>query len=238
MLTKAQQDYQTAFNNMGIVNPVPFDLNPPSNIGIVYQNANDPNTPGSFAPGQAISDLTFVSGYSQRRIRITMNPGENPKQSAGSIAIINKDNAIIVSFGDVENTAFSIGLIQPQTDTTALFIRAASGLVYNSIMMELSIEDSGSAGDNLVIHNAGSGQGVFVETNGGLPLNLLQDAVVSTNFKSYIGLGIGGTLNTVFQSDGTDPNGVLTGNQGDVCLNASGTGIIKYCSGGTVWVAV
>jgi hypothetical protein len=66
------------------------------------------------------------------------------------------------------------------------------------------------------------------------PLHIENDALISTNFKIMIELdGV-----TLFLSDGTTPNGNLTGAAGDICVGAD-SGKAYYCSGaGTTWVAL
>ena len=40
----------------------------------------------------------------------------------------------------------------------------------------------------------------------------------------------------IWSSNGTTPNGNLTGTKGDICLNCSATGQIGYCTAnGTTW---
>lgn len=59
--------------------------------------------------------------------------------------------------------------------------------------------------------------------------------VVDTNFKARFTLG---TI-TFFESDGTDPNGNLSGTIGDVCFNCSPAGQLSYNSGGTTnWTLI
>ncbi len=64
---------------------------------------------------------------------------------------------------------------------------------------------------------------------GTTPLYLQQDAVTSTNFKLLLTLG----TFSIYTSDQTTPNAVLTATEGSICLNASATGQIAYNSNGT-----
>ena len=68
----------------------------------------------------------------------------------------------------------------------------------------------------------------------GVPIKITQWAVVSTNFKKLIeGDGI-----TIWKSNGTTPNGNLTGVAGDLCLNWP-SGQTFYCSAaGTTWTGM
>jgi hypothetical protein len=66
-----------------------------------------------------------------------------------------------------------------------------------------------------------------------LPLSITQNAVVTTNFRKVIGETNTGI--NIWWSNGTDPNGTLTGVAGDICLNGA-TNKPAYCTGTTVWV--
>jgi hypothetical protein len=72
---------------------------------------------------------------------------------------------------------------------------------------------------------------INTSATGTYPLLLTQNAVTSTNFKKYVALD----SRVIWVSDGTDPNGVLSGTIGDICLYATGTGGLKTCGGGTTW---
>ena len=69
----------------------------------------------------------------------------------------------------------------------------------------------------------------------GMPLNIIQNAVVSTSVKKYISLD----ALTIWSSiDGTAANGNLTGVKGDICLNggSGGTGKTAQCTAdGNTW---
>jgi hypothetical protein len=70
----------------------------------------------------------------------------------------------------------------------------------------------------------------------GVPINITQNAVVSTNFKKIITES--GTGCTIWVSDGsTSPNGSLSGQAGDICLNGD-SGNIYRCTGTTNWTAM
>jgi len=65
---------------------------------------------------------------------------------------------------------------------------------------------------------------------GALPLNIRNDAVVSTNFKRGIGLN----SSLFWTSNGTSPNGSLSSFSGDVCINGA-SGAAYVCTGTTNW---
>jgi len=65
---------------------------------------------------------------------------------------------------------------------------------------------------------------------GTVPFRVQQDAVVNTNFKKVISID-----NIIqFKSDGTTPEGNLSGALGDVCFNGP-NGFMYRCQGGTTW---
>jgi len=67
---------------------------------------------------------------------------------------------------------------------------------------------------------------------GAYTLELANDALVSTNFKR--GLKVNGV--TIWTSNGTSPNGSLSGTAGDICL-AADSGQSYRCTGTTSWTA-
>lgn len=236
-------DLVDRYNGFGIKRAEPFDLNPQANKDIVWNSAKRPQNPGSFLPGQAISDLTFVSGYSQRRIRITMNPQDNPDQNPGSIAIINEAGDIIWSTGDEVQTA--IEFIQAQSDITSLKI--IPQVVTSADTVDIEIVFPGSTADGINILNSGSGDGIDIETTSGRGISIVttgggwpivtddQDAAIAP-FDRVL-LTAGGAGPVVVTSNGTTPNGVLTAPKGSICFNASATGQIAYnTTGAAVWV--
>ena len=65
------------------------------------------------------------------------------------------------------------------------------------------------------------------------PLWINQDALTSTNFQKMINLD--GTI--IWRSNGTDPNGALSGTAGDICFNGA-TNKPAYCTGTTNWTSL
>jgi hypothetical protein len=233
------------YNSLGIAIDKPMTGSPVGNEDIVWNSTKRPNNPGALLPGQAISDLTFQSGYSQRRIRITMNPGDNPVQSAGSIAIINEAGDIIWSTGD--NTNISIEFIQAQTDITSLKIIPQVETTADTVDIEIVFP--GSTADGINILNSGSGDGIDIETTTGRGINIRTTdggwPIVTNDLDPAIApfdrvlLTAGGTGPVVITSDGTDPNGVISAPIGSICLNASPTGQLAYNSDGVdTWITL
>lgn len=68
---------------------------------------------------------------------------------------------------------------------------------------------------------------------GTTPLNIQQDALTSTNFQKIANFG--GSI--FWRSDGTTPNGNLTGTAGDLCVNGA-SNQSYYCTGTTNWTAL
>lgn len=102
---------------------------------------------------------------------------------------------------------------------TAFFLTFAG----NARVMEL--QNTYSSNANTVL---------YVTTNNttGLPI-YSEGAFVSTNFKRMIGSGAA----TIWVSNGTTPNGNLSGNVGDICLYGTG-GQAFYCTGTTNWTGM
>ena len=72
------------------------------------------------------------------------------------------------------------------------------------------------------------------------PLQIDNAAVISTNFSILLGLGNpgGAGTRTIYLSNGTTPNGNLSGTRGDLCLNGT-LGQPFYCSTtGTTWTGL
>lgn len=65
----------------------------------------------------------------------------------------------------------------------------------------------------------------------GLPIDITQNAVVSTNYKKYIALD----SNTIWNGTGNSPDGVLTGAVGDLLINGSSGEPFYNTDGATAW---
>ncbi len=240
------------YNSNGVASPQPLGSDSPgSNPGLIYQPANKPTSPGSFLPGQTVSLLTFQANVSGRRIRISMNDipkqaHKDPGQLAGSIAIIDSSGVVLASLGtpltgDTNNeTAF----FQNNTGGAVLKTQQDGGSQSNVLVGNLAA----SSGTGVEIDMFGSGSGIVIVTTGAsatgrliqlsqnnvlntnFPLTIANSAAVSTHFTraaSFIGKNI-------YVSDGTTPNGNLTGATGDICLDGTG-GALYFCVTGTTW---
>lgn len=88
---------------------------------------------------------------------------------------------------------------------------------------------SNSAGNAVYAHITG--------TETGVAGHFEQATAKSTNFFRVLRLTGGATDTYVWVSDGTTPNGNLSGTAGSICLNGP-SGQTFYCSGGTTWVGM
>src|SRR3990167_3276872 len=87
---------------------------------------------------------------------------------------------------------------------------------------------------------AGAAAGaVYIEGGVGSisPLQVKQTNVTSTNFWKIMAFNGGGTTRSIWISDGTTPNGNLSGTVGDICLYGP-SGQPFYCTGTTNWTAM
>jgi len=167
------------YNNLGIKKNLPMDLNPVSEK-IIYNSAKRPTQGGSLLPGQTIADLTFVSGYSQRRIRITMNPVDNPVQNAGSIAIIDENGNFIAVLGFSSGSfGTPVLLIAPPKDQIGIQVIGADDTTADLVDLQLPdpsdaeairITQNG-AGDGILINigPAGTGRGIVINLDNNSP---------------------------------------------------------------------
>ena len=77
---------------------------------------------------------------------------------------------------------------------------------------------------------------IIQHSNGtGAPIAITQNYVISTNFRKLETETNTGHAQWV--SNGTSPNGALTGSTGDICYNGDG-GKIYYCTGTTNWTSM
>jgi len=65
---------------------------------------------------------------------------------------------------------------------------------------------------------------------------IAQNAIISTNFRKILNETVTGC--TIWISNGTTPNGNLSGQAGDICLNGDGGNIYRCSVTGTTWVAM
>jgi len=100
----------------------------------------------------------------------------------------------------------------------------------------LYITNSGYGGSQITQSNDSSSthSALLIEQYNGIkPPLYLTNIAVSTHFRRMIWLG---SL-TIWTSDGTTPNGNLSGSIGDICFGADG-GKAYYCTGTTNWTAL
>jgi len=139
---------------------------------------------------------------------------------ADGVLKIVADSATTGTVVNVDAAALTTGTLFAATNLDALTTGTGINVVSNSA--------DDSARDLVHIKNDNAA------ATSAIPLHLENDALVETNF--VIMMELDG--NTIFKSDGTTPNGNLTGVQGDLCVGADG-GKAYYCSTtGTVWTAL
>lgn len=108
---------------------------------------------------------------------------------------------------------------------TGAVLQVQSTSLTTANLAQFNCTSSSTSTRNLVVINNNNSS-----ATGATPLAISNSAVVSTNFKIMMKL----FLYTVYTSNGTTPNGNLTGVQGDICLNGP-SGQAFYCGGGTTW---
>jgi hypothetical protein len=134
--------------------------------------------------------------------------------TANGLYIDHNANGIAINI-DAENTTANTIDAQADVLTTGYIARfySASGDASNRNLV-------GIINDN-------------VSATGTTPFRIQQDALTSTNFQKIADFG--GTV--MWRSNGTTPNGALTGTAGDICLNGA-SNQAYYCTGTTNWTAM
>ena len=143
----------------------------------------------------------------------------------------------------IENTSTSAGkgVYIKYSGSGAYALQVDNPAANNVVAARFDNTNASNANNTVEASNTTGGAGhalhaVVSGNNGVAAVHFKQSTVTSTNFWRTMKL-TGGTKDIyVWVSNGTDPNGALSGAQGDVCYNCSGAGVIKYCSGGTTWV--
>lgn len=169
---------------------------------------------GTITASTIIGTLIETSSGTGARIVIDSN--------ADSLTVYDaSNNSVVVIKPSASGTLVNIspsGATQPALTTSNL-----AGVNYTGTsLVTFSLTNPGStSGDVLTLTQAGTGN----------PLKI-NGATVSTHFKkeaSFDGV-------TLWKSDGTTPNGNLSGTAGDVCINADSSQSY-YCTGTTNWTA-
>lgn len=103
----------------------------------------------------------------------------------------------------------------------------------------INSNSSNSARTVEIISSGGSGNALYVQqaTAGVAPIHIKQTAGTSTHFWAIFKFT--GSVTDVYYwvSDGTTPNGNLSGVVGDICFNGP-SGQPFYCGGGTTWTGM
>ena len=173
-------------------------------------------------------DITYSSAASTGdAIKVAM--GTNVAGSAINItsAWARSDDIVkVVDSSTSSASAFDIDLSGAFTTSYAFDLNAS--WAHTSGLMNLLSNSANTGARNLI--NIVNDNSAAVGT---IPLNIQQDAVTDTNFKTIMTFwGF-----TLFVSDGTTAEWALTGTEGDVCLNGgTGQGQMAFCDDtGTNW---
>ena len=148
--------------------------------------------------------------------RITINESSN-----NSLKVYDSSNTVIVVIGPGLSQLINL-------NQTADHVALSAGNVNNGY--------TGGAGHTLVGFGvsgaASTANSLELDHNGtGFPLLINNTSLVSSHFKKTLSL----VSTVVWVSDGTTPNGNLSGTTGDICLNGD-SGQTYICSGTTVWM--
>jgi hypothetical protein len=129
----------------------------------------------------------------------------------------------IISDSSAQNDIALQISIGGQSDGLSIFADSTS----DAFPLTVENDSTVASASSIKVNHYGSG-------NTAPPIQINNSNPISTDFKKYIGLG----LNTIWVSDGTNPDTVLTGVKGDLCLNGL-SGVPYYCSAsGTTWIAL
>lgn len=151
----------------------------------------------------ADNTLSIQADSGRAIVGITGNLAIASNQTTGDVLFVEGDNVTTGDVAEINGDALTSG--------RGLYVSSSS---------------TSTASRELVrIQNAGGSA-----TGATVPLAILTDGVVSTNFKR--GININGT--TIWTSNNTNPNGSLSGTSGDICLYGNG-GSMYVCSSTTNW---
>jgi len=181
-------------------------------------------------------------------IGVHVESGSNVITSTGGLAYFNHTGTATVSgvlikgLTAAADETVMLGLTASSTITGSMVSIIADSSVTGKgidmsmdalttgVMINLHSDSSDTTARDLVhIHNDNTA------AVGAVPLVIVQDAIVSTNFQKCITIA----GNTIWRSDGTSPNANLAATTGDICLNGT-SGQTFYCSNGagSVWATL
>ena len=185
----------------------------------------------STSTGMAI-DLDYSGTATQ------MIYGLNNSASSIGMYLTNNNTSNTADVLVLNNPALGRGLFINNTNTTGSY-----GLEVNNDGSNYAvyIHHDKSTATTAALNATNSGTGTTANfrrlltgnnTSGNATVVIEQGQTTSTNFRKMISFD----FQTIWTSDGTDPNNSLSGSQGDICLNCDATGKIKYCDTGTTWI--
>ncbi len=211
--------------------------------GFMLQLAGSSVTTGDIIAAESLDALTDGIG-------IHIESGATAITATGGLAYFNHTGATTAAGAGVlvkgltaaTDATVMLGLTASSTITGSMIsITADSSVTGKGIDMSMDALTTGvmvnlhsdsadaTARDLLHIHNDNTAAVATV------PLTIVQDALVSTNFQKCIKIG----ANSIWVSDGTTPNANLAATTGDICLNGT-SGQTFYCTNGagSVWATL
>ena len=194
--------------------------------GNIRSGQTDYNTGTGFWMGDDSGTVKLSLGNSSGN---TLTWGGGGLNINGNLSIntLSGSNALFIYDHNINSTGGVLLSSYATGSAAAVFDAMADGLTTTNLMRLRSASVDTSSRELLEIINFSS---YSVNTT---PLLITQNALVSTNFQRVIDAG-GSVL---WRSDGTTPNGNLSGTQGDICLNGT-SGQTFYCTGTTNWTGM
>lgn len=217
--------------------------------GILHVTKNS-NACATFDSSNSNTDIVIITGTG-----VASNGGLSVRATSAAWTTGNMINADVTSSSATLAAASgSIGKLSYSltgTHTSGTKTMSNSALVISATMVQ-----NGAGGTLVATGDVVSITGVSTQTAGTLtdnrgllalynptgmlgdPLSITQNNATTTNYAKQIKLifaGAGATTSIIWQGNGTDPNGVLSGTAGDILINGA-SNKPAYCTGGTVWV--
>lgn len=155
--------------------------------------------------------------------------GVNTSGSALLIDHAGDGGAVDITIGNTCTSGSALGILALGTVNGYVINVQANALTTGSLAYLYSNSADTSARNLVYIANH------HASAVNAIPLMIRQDGIVSTHFRKI--LAEENTACAIWVSDGTTPNGALTGQAGDICLNGDSGNIYK-CTGTTNWTSM
>lgn len=195
---------------------------------------------GTISVTTVTATLQNTTSTSTNRIRIQgTGTGADPVQTALSLAVMEGGSNIMEIKGGAGAVDDPIINFTPTTDSGQTFLKASTAAtVTTGGMVNLAATASGGGVTLMKLTNSGTGANSICLTISSSsttnPPIIAVGAVISTNFRRILK----GNAATIWESNGTTPNGNLSGTAGDICLNGDSGNIYRCSVTGTTWVAM